>query len=94
MGQDLKSTVRKMKKKPIQISWENIVISAEIKKGGCCGGKPKDGEPAVETKPIIRGVSGTVMPGQFLAIIGASGKYLNLYTISAKAQETHESEDS
>lgn len=73
MGQDLKSTVRKMKKKPIQISWENIVISAEIKKGGCCGGKPKDGEPAVESKPIIRGVSGTVMPGQFLAIIGASG---------------------
>ena len=26
-------------------------------------------------KPIIRGVSGTIMPGQFVAIIGASGKY-------------------
>jgi ABC-type multidrug transport system ATPase subunit len=27
-----------------------------------------------EEKVIINGVSGTVMPGQFLAIIGASGK--------------------
>jgi ABC-type multidrug transport system ATPase subunit len=28
-----------------------------------------------EKKTIIDGVSGTVMPGQFLAIIGASGKH-------------------
>jgi ABC-type multidrug transport system ATPase subunit len=28
-----------------------------------------------EPKTIIDGVSGTVMPGQFLAIIGASGKH-------------------
>ena len=80
MGQDLKATVKKMKKKPIQISWEDIEIYAEIKKGGCCGAKPKEGEPLIEKKPIIRGVSGTVMPGQFLAIIGASGKYFIRYT--------------
>lgn len=37
-------------------------------KGRC---KPKNA--LTEPKEIIRGVSGTVMPGQFLAIIGASG---------------------
>jgi ABC-type transporter Mla maintaining outer membrane lipid asymmetry ATPase subunit MlaF len=29
-----------------------------------------------EKRKIIDNVSGNVMPGQFLAIIGASGKYL------------------
>lgn len=37
-------------------------------KGRC---KPKNA--LKEPKEIIRNVSGTVMPGQFLAIIGASG---------------------
>jgi len=37
-------------------------------KGKC---KPKNA--LTQPKDIIRGVSGTVMPGQFLAIIGASG---------------------
>ena len=40
-------------------------------KGRC---KPKNA--LKEPKEIIRNVSGTVMPGQFLAIIGASGKYI------------------
>lgn len=40
-----------------------------IPKGGCCGSKAKDQEPKV----ILDNVSGSVMPGQFLSIIGASG---------------------
>ena len=55
-------------KNPMQISWSDIRITAEPPKGKCKGkNAPK------ESKEIIKGVSGTVMPGQFLAIIGASG---------------------
>lgn len=57
-------------KNPIQISWENITITAQPPQGRC---KPKNA--ITEPKEIIRGVSGTVLPGQFLAIIGASGKF-------------------
>lgn len=60
--------LREKVKRPIQISWKNITISAMPPKGKC---KPKNA--LKEPKEIIRGVSGTVMPGQFLAIIGASG---------------------
>lgn len=57
-------------KNPIQLSWENIHITAHPPTGRC---KPKNA--LKEPKEIIRGVSGTVLPGQFLAIIGASGKF-------------------
>ena len=55
-------------KNPIQITWENVVITAEPPKGRF---KPKNA--ITEPRQIIKGVSGTVKPGQFLAIIGASG---------------------
>lgn len=55
-------------KNPMQISWSNIKITAEPPKPKC-----KKNAPKGESKEIIKGVSGTVMPGQFLAIIGASG---------------------
>ena len=71
MGDDLTVIGRRNKKKPIQITWENITITALPPKGKC---KPKNS--LKEPKEIIKGVSGTVMPGQFLAIIGASGKSL------------------
>lgn len=59
----------KVAKIKIQLSWENIHITAMPATGRCKGqGMLKD------PKKIIDGVSGTVMPGQFLAIIGASGK--------------------
>ena len=70
MGDDLTVIGRRNKKKPIQLSWENIVITAQPPKGKC---KPKNS--LTEPKEIIKCVSGTVMPGQFLAIIGASGEY-------------------
>ena len=51
-------------KKKIQLSWENISISAP----------PKGKDRATQNdKIIINDVSGTVVPGQFLAILGASG---------------------
>ena len=59
--------------RPVQLSWEDITIRAMPPTGRC---KPKNA--LTEPKEIIRGVSGTVMPGQFLAIIGASGKFLSL----------------
>lgn len=60
----------KVQKKKIQLTWENIHITAMPAQGKCCKGQGM----LKEEKVIINGVSGTVMPGQFLAIIGASGK--------------------
>ena len=51
----------------VQISWQDIHISAEPEAGRC-------GKKAVgETKVILDGVSGCALPGQFISIIGASG---------------------
>lgn len=54
-------------KVPVQISWKDIRITT-VPKAGCCGRKTD-----VEPKTILDGVSGSVLPGQFLSIIGASG---------------------
>ena len=54
-------------KVPIQLSWKDIRIET-IPKAGCCGKKTD-----IEPKVILDGVSGSVLPGQFLSIIGASG---------------------
>ena len=57
------------------MSWLNITITAVPPTGRC---KPKG---ALKTsKIIIDKVSGTVRPGEFLAIIGASGKLLYPFT--------------
>ena len=60
----------------MKMSWENIVIKA-IPKTKKCG---KAIVPAPQPKTILDNVSGTVFPGQFLAIIGASGKILIEYS--------------
>jgi ABC-type protease/lipase transport system fused ATPase/permease subunit len=59
-------------KKKMKMSWENIVISA-IPKTKKCG---RAIVPVPQPKVILNEVSGTVFPGQFLAIIGASGKLI------------------
>ena len=46
----------------VALSWHDVTISAEEKRG-----------KSVETKTILNKISGCVMPGQFLSIIGASG---------------------
>jgi ABC-type multidrug transport system ATPase subunit len=46
------------------LTFKNVMISAEIPKGR--GQLP-------DTKVIINDVSGTILPGQFVAILGASG---------------------
>mmetsp|Transcript_108593 Transcript_108593/g.150154 ORF Transcript_108593/g.150154 Transcript_108593/m.150154 type:complete len:108 (+) Transcript_108593:29-352(+) len=53
---------------PVQLTWKNVVINAVFPAKGCCGKKEQ-----ADPKSIINDVSGTVLPGQFLAIIGASG---------------------
>jgi ABC-type multidrug transport system ATPase subunit len=52
----------------IQLNWDKVVISTNPQPG-CCGKKANDLKPKV----ILDGVSGSVLPGQFLSIIGASG---------------------
>ena len=54
-------------KSMIQLNWQNVYISTNPT-SGCCG-KNKNLEPKV----ILDNVSGSVLPGQFLSIIGASG---------------------
>ena len=51
----------------IQLTWKNVTISSLPR--GRCGRQI----PGANEKVIIDDVSGTVAPGQFLAIIGASG---------------------
>lgn len=55
---DNPDSLRQKVKRPIQLTWRNITIDAMPPKGKC---KPKNA--LKEPKPIIRGVSGTVMPG-------------------------------
>jgi ABC-type protease/lipase transport system fused ATPase/permease subunit len=53
----------------IQLNWTDITIKAMPATGRCAA----PGALKVE-RTIIDNVSGAVLPGQFLAIIGASGK--------------------
>jgi len=53
----------------MQLSWIDITITADPPTGRCAN---KSGQ-IKEKKIIIDNAHGTVMPGQFLAIIGASG---------------------
>jgi len=70
MGHSIADLAPKASKQKIQITWTDIHIKAMPPTGRC-----KAKNALKEPKPIINGVSGTVMPGQFVAIIGASGKY-------------------
>lgn len=55
----------------IQVTFENVHIKTVPPTRKCCGAcKIKD---PLTSKTILNGVSGTVMPGQFVAILGASG---------------------
>ena len=71
MGAPLEYVGTGREKQLIQMSWLDITIKAVPPTGRC---KPKGG--STKTKIIIDSVSGTVCPGQFLAIIGASGKQI------------------
>ena len=57
-------------KKKIQLTFEDVVIKTVPQQRKCCN---KNAEPQ-KAKVILDNVSGTIQPGQFLAIIGASGK--------------------
>lgn len=53
--------------KKLQISWHDVKISA-VPKGRCCKGPDFS-----KKKEILKGISGSVLPGQFVSILGASG---------------------
>lgn len=78
MGAPLEYVGTGREKQLIQMSWLDITIKAVPPTGRC---KPKGA--ITKTKIIIDCVSGTVCPGQFLAIIGASGKNLQNKILSA-----------
>jgi len=61
-------------KKKIQLSFQNVVIQTIPQQRKCCNRKAEVEKPKV----ILNDVSGSIIPGQFLAIIGASGKSLIL----------------
>ena len=69
VGDAIGAIAAKTAKQKVQLSFADIHITAIPAEGRC---KPKN--TLKEPKKIIRGVSGTIMPGQFVAIIGASGK--------------------
>jgi hypothetical protein len=71
MGAPLEYVGTGREKQLIQMSWLDITIKAVPPTGRC---KPKGA--ITKTKIIIDCVSGTVCPGQFLAIIGASGRQI------------------
>ena len=53
----------------VALSWHNINIEALPDVRGCCAKK----DPNAPRKQILNAISGCVLPGQFLSIIGASG---------------------
>ena len=60
-----------IKKRPqITVQWENVSKSVVLEEKGCFGSIP---ESAPQTKQILNGLSGTVRPGQLLALMGPSG---------------------
>lgn len=63
-----KSSFKEYKKTKIQLTWKNVTITAKHPKKRCT--KPQEEQPDLV---ILDDLSGTVKPGQFLAIIGASG---------------------
>jgi ABC-type multidrug transport system fused ATPase/permease subunit len=60
------STSIKFNNAKVQLAWKDIFIESNPRKG--CFGKTVG-----KHKVILDNVSGCVMPGQFLSIIGASG---------------------
>lgn len=65
--EDIKVNEFPKNKHQIQLTWKDIKIKAIIERGGCCSRQ----EP--EEREILKGVSGTALPGDFISIIGASG---------------------
>jgi predicted GTPase len=59
MGEGLEQIATSRKSTPIQLTWQDIVITAHPPKGKCC-----KGSAILKTeKVIIDNVSGTVRPG-------------------------------
>ncbi|PIA30704.1 hypothetical protein AQUCO_05400065v1 [Aquilegia coerulea] len=55
--------------RPVTLKFEDVVYKVEIKKEGCLGGK---GSKSTE-RSILKGITGSVLPGEMLAMLGPSG---------------------
>nr|XP_054767931.1 protein white-like [Lytechinus pictus]XP_054767932.1 protein white-like [Lytechinus pictus] len=81
---------------PVLLSWEDVVVkgAAKAEKQGWLGKRKKKGDPEVgktvmETKEILRRVTGIAEPGTLTAIMGASGagKTTLLNTLNLRSRE-------
>ena len=57
----------------IELTFKNITVTAKPKKRRCRRPKPGASQSQPQEKIILDNISGSVKPGEFLAIIGASG---------------------
>ena len=69
-----RSSFKETVKKRIQLTFENVVISTVQQRRTFFNRN----EIIPESRGIINSVSGTILPGQFVAILGSSG---NIFTI-------------
>ncbi|KAJ8901871.1 hypothetical protein NDN08_004076 [Rhodosorus marinus] len=58
---------------PVHLQWKDLAYIANASHGCLPGRKKKNQEVKSTEKLILSGVSGTVFPGQMLAIMGSSG---------------------
>ena len=59
----------------ITLLWEDVNVSVKIKPNPIrsLAGRCHKQELTTSEKPILRGVNGTIKPGQLMAILGSSG---------------------
>lgn len=82
------------KRAKLQLTFKNVTIRAPIKQRRCCRKGTVDPDAPTE-KVILDDLSGTIRPGEFLAILGASGagkttllNYLSQKDISRNLKKT------
>jgi len=68
------STSNPSSKIPVELSFENITITTDSKEN---------------PRTILHNISGIVKPGQFLAIIGASGIFRSVLNFSKVLEKQH-----
>ena len=60
-------------REPITLTWQNVRYNIDVKSG-----IPLTSSRKVETKEILKDISGIARPGQTLAILGSTGEYIDL----------------
>ncbi|KAK9152653.1 hypothetical protein Sjap_000133 [Stephania japonica] len=69
-GDDLSPSIFRSANRPVTLKFEDVMYKIKVKEGERwpCGKKP-----LAEERMILKGISGTVLPGEMLAMLGPSG---------------------